>query len=106
MEKKKEIQKKKVFYRDDELAENESLAAYKQFVESSFGSVVPHSVYKFIGQTDDESNIISCAVSGKLIYHYVRGSYAYGLFIEGKSEIDEGGVYIANINDVIELRLN
>ena len=70
MEKKKEIQKKKVFYRDDELIENESLTVYKQFVESSFGSVAPHTIYKFIVQTDDESNIISCFVSGKIIYHY------------------------------------
>lgn len=106
MGKNKEIQKKKVFYRDDELTENESLATYKHFVESSFGSVAPHTIYKFIVQTDDESNIISCSVSGKIIYHYIRGSYAYGLFIEGKSDIDEGGVYIANIDDVIDLRLN
>ena len=69
MEKKKEIQKKKVFYRDDELTENESLAAYKQFVESLFGSVRPHTTYKFIvcSKGKNKGNIISCSIT-KIIF--------------------------------------
>ena len=72
MEKKKEIQKKKVFYRDDELTENESLAAYKQFVESSFGSVAPHTIYKFIvcSKGKNKGNIISCSIKRRIIYHH------------------------------------
>ena len=71
MEKKKEIQKKKVFYRDDELTDNESLAAYKQFVESLFGSVIPHTIYKFIvnSKGKDKGNIISCSITKIIIYH-------------------------------------
>ena len=71
MEKKKEIQKKKVFYRNDELTENESLAAYKQFVESLFGSVRPHTTYKFIvcSKGKNKGNIISCSITKIIIYH-------------------------------------
>ena len=71
MEKKKAIQKKKVFYRDVELTENESLAAYKQFVESLFGSVRPHTTYKFIvcSKGKNKGNIISCSITKIIIYH-------------------------------------
>ena len=71
MGKNKEIQKK-VFYRDDELTENESLAAYKQFVESLFGSVRPHTTYKFIvcSKGKNKGNIISCSITKIIIYHY------------------------------------
>ena len=71
MGKNKEIQKKKVFYRDDELTDNESLAAYKQFVESLFGSVRPHTTYKFIvcSKGKNKGNIISCSITKIIIYH-------------------------------------
>ena len=42
--------------------------------------------------------------NGLLLYEYVRGSHAYGLAIEGKSDIDTGGVYIAPKTAIYGLR--
>ena len=68
----KKIHIKMMFYSDVELTENESLAAYKQFVESLFGSVRPHTTYKFIvcSKGKNKGNIISCSVKRRIIYHH------------------------------------
>jgi hypothetical protein len=44
-------------------------------------------------------------VRGRMLYRYVRGSTLYGLALEGKSDIDEGGVYMADMRDVLGLGL-
>ena len=41
--------------------------------------------------------------SGRLIYEYVRGSHAYGLNTP-QSDIDTGGVYVAETDEVLGLR--
>ena len=68
----KKIHIKMMFYNDVELTNNESLAAYKQFVESLFGSVRPHTTYKFIvcSKGKNKGNIISCSITKIIIYHY------------------------------------
>lgn len=43
--------------------------------------------------------------SGKLIYEYIRGSHAYGLNVE-TSDIDTGGVYIDDVDNILGLREN
>lgn len=40
--------------------------------------------------------------NGSLIYAYIRGSHAYGLNVE-TSDIDTGGIYIANNKDLLSL---
>ena len=40
--------------------------------------------------------------NGNLIFAYIRGSHAYGLNVE-TSDIDTGGVYIANNKDLLSL---
>ena len=41
---------------------------------------------------------------GLIAYEYVRGSWAHGLQIEGKSDIDIGGVYFAPFDQLLGLR--
>lgn len=41
---------------------------------------------------------------GLIAYEYVRGSWAHGLQIEGKSDIDIGGVYFAPLDQLLGLR--
>lgn len=41
---------------------------------------------------------------GLIAYEYVRGSWAHGLQIEGKSDIDVGGVYFAPVSQLLGLR--
>ena len=42
--------------------------------------------------------------NGILLFHYYRGSYAYGTYIEGISDKDEGAIYICNKNQIQGLR--
>lgn len=42
---------------------------------------------------------------GKIIYHYIRGSHAYGLNVE-TSDIDTSMIYIAPYSEIIGLRSN
>jgi predicted nucleotidyltransferase len=41
---------------------------------------------------------------GTLLFHYYRGSYAYGTYIEGVSDKDEGAVYICDENMLYGLK--
>jgi predicted nucleotidyltransferase len=41
---------------------------------------------------------------GILLFHYYRGSYAYGTYIEGVSDKDEGAIYICNNDETMGLR--
>ena len=52
-----------------------------------------------------KNNFETIRNSGKLIYEYIRGSHAYGLNVE-TSDIDTGGVYIDDINNILGLRKN
>lgn len=38
---------------------------------------------------------------GRLLYRYYRGSYAYSTFIEGKSDMDEGGIYFNTLDEIL-----
>lgn len=38
-----------------------------------------------------------------LLYEYYRGSFAYGLFVEGKSDMDTGGVFMSPAEQLIGL---
>ena len=40
---------------------------------------------------------------GLLLYRYIRGSQLYGTSVEGKSDIDEGGVYVCPNNQLLGL---
>lgn len=42
----------------------------------------------------------------KIAYEYVRGSWAHGIAIEGVSDVDLGGVYFADENELWGLRSN
>lgn len=42
----------------------------------------------------------------KIVYKYYRGSFAYGTYIDGKSDMDEGGIYICDKDSLIGLRSN
>lgn len=42
----------------------------------------------------------------RLLYHYVRGSWCHGIAVEGKSDIDYGGLFIAPKNNLIDLGFN
>ena len=43
---------------------------------------------------------------GWIVYEYMRGSHAYGLAIEGKSDIDVGGVFVLPQSYLMGLRSN
>lgn len=42
----------------------------------------------------------------RLLYQYVRGSYCHGIAVEGKSDIDRGGIFIARKKDLLDLGFN
>jgi hypothetical protein len=42
----------------------------------------------------------------RLLYQYIRGSWAHGVAIEGKSDIDRGGIFLAKKKDLIDLGFN
>lgn len=44
--------------------------------------------------------------SNRLLYKYIRGSWSHGIGIEGKSDIDRGGLFMANRNDLLDLGFN
>jgi hypothetical protein len=44
--------------------------------------------------------------NGALAYKYLRGSWSHGIGVEGKSDYDYGGVYIAPIETILGLRSN
>lgn len=41
----------------------------------------------------------------RLLFNYIRGSWAHGIAVEGKSDIDMGGVFIAKKDDLLGLGL-
>lgn len=41
------------------------------------------------------------AKENRLLYSYYRGSFAYGTYIEGKSDMDEGGVYCEPLSELL-----
>lgn len=52
-----------------------------------------------------ETNLLKLIENkGTLLFHYYRGSYAYGTFIEGISDMDEGAIYICNEDEIMGLR--
>lgn len=42
--------------------------------------------------------------SGTIIYDYLRGSWSHGIGVEGKSDYDYGGVYVAPLDELLGLR--
>ncbi len=42
--------------------------------------------------------------NGTILFHYYRGSYAYGTYIDGVSDKDEGVIYICNEENILGLR--
>lgn len=45
-------------------------------------------------------------MDNKIVYKYYRGSFAYGTFIEGVSDMDEGGIYICDSDNLLGIRSN
>ena len=50
-----------------------------------------------------ETNFDRIRKQGLLLYEYIRGSQLYNTHIEGKSDIDTGGVFIAEQNVMLGL---
>ena len=42
----------------------------------------------------------------RLLYHYIRGSWCHGIGVEGKSDIDYGGLFMAPKEKLIDLGFN